>query len=184
MIPPYKLKAMKILQEEYKTLVRSPLATFGITVGLFDENNIFDWKCSILGPNDTCYKGGLFMLRIQFPDNYPDQRPEITFVTPIYHLNVKYWKDGTQPLGHVCFSSINNWNSDYRINKLLPEIFYLLKKNNPDSPYDDQQHSRANEFRHKNALFEEKAKYFTRKYANPLAQGKVFDNTWDFTYPK
>ena len=36
MISPQKLKAMKIIREEYKNLVRTPLASFGITVRLYD----------------------------------------------------------------------------------------------------------------------------------------------------
>ena len=184
MISPQKLKAMKIIREEYKNLVRTPLASFGIIVELYDDNNIFDWKCSMVGPQDSCYKGGLFNLRIQFPDNYPEGKPVITFVVPIYHLNVKYWAGGAQPLGYFSFSSINEWNSEYRMNKLLPEIFYLLKHNEPETAFDDQQYSRRNEFLNNRALFEEKAKYFTKKYANPLNVRKVPQNTWDFTYPE
>ena len=28
---------------------------------------------------------------IIFPDNYPNAKPEMIFLTPIYHLNVKYF---------------------------------------------------------------------------------------------
>ena len=182
MISSKKLQAMKILQEEYKNLTRSPMVVFGITVGLFDENDIFNWKCTISGPKDTCYKGGLFTLRIQFPDNYPDCKPEIAFMTPIYHLNVKFTAGGGQPIGHVCFSSINSWKSDYRINKLLPEIFYLFKANNPDSPYDYMDNRRRNEYVNNRDLFYKKAEYFTKKYANPLGNRKEYPNGWDFTY--
>ena len=179
-----KLNAMKRLQEEYKDLSRRPLINFGITVGLFDEDNLFEWRVTILGPKDTCYKGGLFRLRIKFPNNYPNSKPEVVFETPIYHLNVKYFVEGDQPLGHICVSTLNNWQKEYRMNKVLPEIFDLFGKNNPDSPYDNTNHTRRNEFVKDRALFEEKAKYFTKKYANPLGSQKVFTTNWDFTYKK
>ena len=97
-----KLEAMKIIQEELKELTRNPRSNLGITVGLLDEDNLFEWKCTILGPSDTCYKGGLFILKITFPEDYPNTKPEIVFQTPIYHLNVKFFANGKQPLGHIC----------------------------------------------------------------------------------
>ena len=70
MLSQAKLNAMKIIREEFKQLNRKPLQNLGITVGLFDEDNIFEWKCTIMGPKDTCYKNGLFHLKITFPDDY------------------------------------------------------------------------------------------------------------------
>ena len=111
MLTPSKLEAMKIIREEYKQLDRVPLTNFGITVGLFNEDNIFEWKCTILGPKDTCYKNGLFYLKIIFPDDYPKSKPEILFLSPIYHLNVKYFVGNGKPLGHICVNSLNECNS-------------------------------------------------------------------------
>ena len=183
MLNPQRLETMKRIQAELKELTRSPMINFGITVGLFDDNNIFEWKCTILGPKDTCYKGGLFYLKITFPDDYPNTKPEIIFTTPIYHLNVKYFTQYSQPLGHVCLSTLNNWQPSYKISKALPEIFFLFSHNNPDSPYDDTINSRRNEFINNRALFEEKAKHFTKKYANPLGKKKEYTTDWDFSYP-
>ena len=78
---------------------------------------------------------------------------------------------------------MNDWKPGDSVIKVLPELFALLHKNNPDSPYDDTNHSRRNEFIHNRALFEKKAQYFTQKYAN-LRSDKVkeFPNGWDFTY--
>ena len=181
---PQKLQTMKLLQEELKGFTRNPLTNFGITVGLLDEDNIFVWKCTILGPKDTPYKGGLFFLKIIFPDDYPNQKPEIVFTTPIYHLNVKFFTNGVQPLGHICISTLNNWQKGYRINKVFPELFYLFSHNNPDSPYDFTNGFRRNEYVNNRALFDEKAKFFTKKYANPLGRKKEYTTDWDFKYPQ
>ena len=178
-----KKNAMKIIQAEFKQLNRTPLANLGITVGLFNEDNLFEWKCTILGPNDTCYKGGLFYLKIIFPDDYPNSKPEIMFLSPIYHLNVKFFVGKGKPLGHICVNTLNEWNPGDSIRKVLPELFSLLHKNNPESPYDDMNNSRSNEYINNRALFEKKAHHFTKKYANPhLMKPKEYPNGWDFTY--
>ena len=184
MLSPEKIQAMKRLQEEFKELNRRPMSNFGITVGLFDEDNLFEWKCTILGPKDTCYRGGLFHLKIIFPDDYPNTKPEIDFLTPIYHLNVKFFAGGSQPLGHICVSTLNDWKKEYKINKVLPELFFLFSHNNPDSPYDYKDNSRRDEFVNNRKLFEEKARYFTKKYANPLGKKKEYTTDWDFSYNK
>ena len=178
----FNQNALKIIAEEYKQLNRAPLVNLGITVGLFNEDNMFEWKCTILGPKDTFYKGGLFYLKIIFPPNYPQSKPEMLFLTPIYHLNVKYFVSQKQPLGHICVSTLNEWKSGDSVKKILPELFALLHKNNPLDPYDDTNHSRRNEFENNLTLFEKKARYFTKKYASPFSKPKDYPNGWDFSY--
>ena len=58
-----------------------------------------------------------------------------------------------------------------------------MSHNNPDSAYEYTDNSRRNEYVNNKALFEQKVKYFTKKYANPLAVKKDFTTNWDFTYP-
>ena len=178
----FNQNALKIIAEEYKQLNRAPLVNLGITVGLFNEDNMFEWKCTILGPKDTFYKGGLFYIKIIFPPDYPQSKPEMLFLTPIYHLNVKYFISQKQPLGHICVSTLNEWKSGDSVKKILPELFALLHKNNPLDPYDDTNHSRRNEFVNNPSLFEKKARYFTKKYASPFSKLRDYPNGWDFSY--
>ena len=182
MMTPQKLNAMKILTEEYKKLANDPSTNFGITVGLPNEDNIFEWRCTILGPKDTCYRGGLFFLKITFPFDYPNSKPEIVFLTPIYHLNVLYAANQKQPLGHICVNTLNEWKPGDSIIRILPQVFALLNKNNPDSPYDDHLNSRKNEFVNNRPLFNKKAEYFTKKYAYSNDKIIEYKNGWDFTY--
>ena len=182
MMTPQKLNAMKIITEEYKKLTGDPLVNFGITIGLFNEDNIFEWKCTILGPKDTCYRGGLFFLKITFPFDYPNSKPEIVFLTPIYHLNVLYANTQKHPLGHICVNTLNEWKPGDSIIRILPQVFALLNKNNPDSPYDDHLNSRKNEFVNNRPLFNKKAEYFTKKYAYSNDKIIEYKNGWDFTY--
>ena len=182
MMTPQKLNAMKILTEEYKKMANDPSTNFGITVGLPNEDNIFEWRCTILGPKDTCYKGGIFFLKITFPFDYPNSKPEIVFLTPIYHLNVLYAANQKQPLGHICVNTLNEWKPGDSIIRILPQVFALLNKNNPDSPYDDHLNSRKNEFVNNRPLFNKKAEFFTKKYAYSNDKIIEYKNGWDFTY--
>ena len=175
---------MERIVEEFKDINRNPISNCGVTVGAENEN-YREWKVTLLGPKDTSYKGGLFFLSIKFPESYPEKAPEVCFLTPIYHVNVnpkapKTQGDGVESLGHVCISTLNWWKPEYRMREVLTNIFALFYMANPDSPYGLD---RAEEFRDNRALYEEKIKKFTKKYANPMSSKKIFDrNTdWDFS---
>ena len=175
---------MERISKEFKDLNREPVANCGITIGLFDSDDIRNWRVSILGPKDTSYKGGLFWLSVHFPIDYPDKPPEICFITPIYHLNVnpKAKKfEGGDPLGHVCMSQLFWWKKEFTIREVLTNIFGLFYLGNADSCCYDIE--RANEFKYNRNLYEEKVKIFTKKYASPLKGFKrhPLDQDWDFS---
>ena len=177
-----KIKAMKKIKEEYKDLNSNPIANIGGTIGLVNDDNIFEWQCSLMGPKDTSYAGGLFFLSIKFPDNYPQKAPEVCFKTPIYHVNINPRKSnaqGADSLGHVCISTLNWWKPHYTMREVLTNIFALFYMGNPDSPYGLD---RADELRYKRPLYEEKIKYFTKKYADPQKTRQNYDSDWDFSY--
>ena len=185
MLSQSKLNALKIIREEFKRLCKTPLYNFGITVCLFDEDNLFEWKGTVIGPRNSPYRNGLFYFKILFPDDYPNSRPEICFLTPIYHLNIKYFVGRGVPLGHVGLSTLKTWDPGDSIITILPHIFVLLLKNNPNTKcaYDDENNTRRNEFINNRPLFDKKAKFFTKKYASPLIKGlKDYPNGWDFSY--
>ena len=62
---------MERIIEEFKDLNRNHISNCGFTVGLKNENDYRIWKLSLLGPKDTSYKGGLFFLNAEFPEDYP-----------------------------------------------------------------------------------------------------------------
>ena len=166
-----------ILTKAYKTLNENPLPNIGATVGLVNEKDIYNWKCSLIGPNDSPYKNGFFRLFIKFPKDYPVKGPEVIFDTPIYHLNVNPVK-GEQALGHCCINTINFWTPDTSIEDLLVSIFALFYAANPESPFG--LHIKQ-EFEQDRNKYDTKAKYFTEKYAIPSFSSKNLDR-WDFTY--
>ena len=50
------------------------------------------WELVLVGPPDTPYEGGIFKAMMQFPDDFPNQPPEMTFLSKMYHPNV--YEDG------------------------------------------------------------------------------------------
>ena len=177
-----KINAMKKIKDEFRDLNSNPIANIGATIGLVDEDNIFEWQCSLMGPKDTSYSGGLFFLSIKFPDNYPKTAPEVCYKTPIYHVNINPRKSdasGSESLGHVCISTLNWWKPEYTMREVLTNIFALFYMGNPDSPYGLE---RADELRYNRALYEEKIKFFTKKYADPQKTRKNYDSDWDFSF--
>ena len=184
-LTPEKIKAMKRIKEEFSDINNNPISNIGVTVGLPDEDNIFEWQCSLMGPKDSSYNGGIFFLKIKFPDDYPEKAPEVCFLTPIYHVNVnprapKTSGAGVESLGHVCISTLNWWKSEYKMREVLTNIFALFYMANPESPYGMD---RANELRFERPLHEEKIKYFTKKYAMKQGSNVDYYDYWDFSYP-
>jgi len=181
-----KINAMKKIREEYISINKSQISKIGILVGITDEDNYFHWRITLIGPKDTSYRDGVFILYINFPDDYPNSSPEIFFRTPIYHVNVNPIKSNmpeAEPLGHICISTLNWWKPECKMKDVLIDIFSLFYMTMPESPYCLDT---ANELRTNKALYEEKIKYFTKKYADPKFANidKEYIESWDFTYNK
>ena len=171
--------------EEYKELNGNPITNCGVTVGLVNEDCYDDWRITLIPPKDTSYKGGLFFLNIHFPEDYPKTAPEVYFLTPIYHVNVNPCApkaEGNESLGHVCISTLNWWKPEIKMKQVLLDIYSLFYMANPNSAYGL---SRAKEYNEEKDVYEEKVKYFTKKYAGPKnTKNSTFkyDRThdWDF----
>ena len=56
------------IKQEFKDLTDNPIVTIGTNVGMPDPNNPYVWQCTMMGPSDTSFGGGLFYLKIIFPN--------------------------------------------------------------------------------------------------------------------
>jgi ubiquitin-conjugating enzyme E2 G1 len=61
----------------------------GVSVGLGEDENIFVWDIMIIGPPETLYEGGFFNAKLEFPADFPNAPPVMTFKTSIWHPNGK-----------------------------------------------------------------------------------------------
>jgi len=119
--------AMKRIMREYIEIEEE--AVPGISISFPDESNVFIWQVIIAGPDDTIWDGGVFKLRVHFPENYPFKPPKVFFTPPVYHPNV-YPKDG-----NVCLDLLQkNYDPAYNMRHLLIALQQLLSTPNPDSP--------------------------------------------------
>ena len=156
MLSKAKLATMKYLKNEYNKLQSDPILSLGCTVGLVN-NDIFHWKITLLGPVDTPYAGGLFILTSDFTEKYPNEKPEVRFVNQIYHLNVSPTNH------HICISILNEWVPKTPMVDVISGIFSLFYNQNPKSPYSGEM---AREYETNRNEFNRKAKEWTLKYAS------------------
>lgn len=118
--------ALKRIQKEHKDLERDPPAN--TSGGPISETDMFNWKATIIGPDDSPYAGGLFFLNIHFPSDYPFKPPKVQFSTKIYHPNIN-------SNGGICLDILKDqWSPALTISKVLLSICSLLTDPNPDDP--------------------------------------------------
>ena len=121
---------MNRIQAEYKDVRSEPPEN--VSAGPIDENNLYIWEATILGPSNSPYAGGIFKLNILFPNDYPFKPPKIKFTTPIYHPNIN-------KQGSICLDILTtNWSPVLSISKLLLSICSLLTDPNPNDPLDEE----------------------------------------------
>ena len=164
--------------EEFRDNAHNPISSIPAIVGLPDENNPFNWTVYFFCQNESPYKGGLFYLSLIFPQNYPIAPPEVKFITPIYHLNVKHTRDISGPIGKVDLSILNMWRPEYKVKDIIISVYSLFLMNKDFSSFSM---AMSEEYKNNKNLYIEKCRYFTQKYASPIIGYKEYDN-WDFSY--
>ena len=169
--------ALERLKQEYDYISKNNIPNIGCTVGLFEKDNYYKWKGTIVGAKDSNYQRGLFFLEILFPDDYPNSSPQINFLTPIYHPNVNS-KLINGPLGKIIPGFINWGHLVNNVIQMLTKLFAIFYWPNPDSSYSTHI---AIEYKVNKSLYELKAKYFTKKYANTTNVYKKYNKDWDFS---
>jgi ubiquitin-conjugating enzyme E2 D/E len=116
----------KRIVKELKELEQDPPA--GCSAGPDNDQDIYKWTATLLGPDDTPYAGGVFNLVIQFPTDYPFKPPKVAFTTKIYHPNIN-------AQGGICLDILKDqWSPALGIAKVLLSISSLLADANPKDP--------------------------------------------------
>ena len=53
--------SLNLIKKEFQDLSDNPIVTIGANVGMPDPNNPYVWQCTMMGPSDTSFGGGLFI---------------------------------------------------------------------------------------------------------------------------
>ena len=98
--------ATKRILSDLKIIRSNNLDKHNIFVATNDED-IFNIKAMIIGPDDTPYEGGFYFLDIVIPKNYPLDPPKAKFMTlnQEVRFNPNLYKNGK-----VCVSILNTWS--------------------------------------------------------------------------
>lgn len=156
------MSGLRRIQKELKELQREPPAN--VSAGPENESDMFRWKAMIVGPDDSPYSEGLFLLRIQFPSEYPFKPPRLQFVTKIYHPNIN-------ANGGICLDILKDqWSPALTIGKVLLSICSLLTDPNPDDPLVPDI---ARQYNNNRKRFNQTAREHTEKYAIEYDDAKV-----------
>ena len=105
----------RIISETKKLISLSP---HGISATP-SEGNLRYFNVSILGPEQSCYEGGVFRLEMFLPEDYPIAPPRVRFLTKIYHPNI-------DKLGRIHLDIFGRWSPCLHIQLMFLSIQQLL----------------------------------------------------------
>jgi ubiquitin-conjugating enzyme E2 D/E len=120
------MSTAKRIQKELNEMKKTPIEN--CSAGLIDENDLYRWQATIMGPEGSPYYHGIFNLLITLPPDYPFKAPKINFTTKIYHCNIN-------SAGSICLDILKDkWSPALTISKALLSICSLMNDPNPDDP--------------------------------------------------
>ncbi|CAI9094246.1 OLC1v1029949C1 [Oldenlandia corymbosa var. corymbosa] len=148
-----KKMASKRILKELKDLQKDPPTS--CSAGPVAED-MFHWQATIMGPPESPYAGGVFLVTIHFPPDYPFKPPKVAFRTKVFHPNIN-------SNGSICLDILKEqWSPALTISKVLLSICSLLTDPNPDDPLVPEI---AHMYKTDRNKYETTARSWTQKYA-------------------
>jgi len=144
------------IKKELKDCNKDPDVS-GIKASLVADTDYLHWTGTIKGPIDTPYQGGVFVIDITLPNDYPFVPPKMKFATKIWHPNI------SSDSGAICLDILKNeWSPALTIRTALISLQALLSAPEPDDPQDAVV---AKQYKEKHEEYKQTAKFWTETYA-------------------
>ena len=101
----------------------------GTCRSLVNEDNIFEWKATSAGPDNTSYKHGIFEVNIKFGTEYPFKPPTVVFRSKMFHPNIA--SDG-----RICLDTLGTaLTPAITVRVVLFSLMVLLQEPNDETQY-------------------------------------------------
>ena len=125
-----------VMEYEYKNVEECGIKEYGFDVRLKKENDYTKWEMIMTAPDDSDYKGGKYLMDVEFFMDYPYINPKFTFQKPIlYHCNVKDNGD----------LNVNWMLKGMKIDYIMPRLLTLFYIQDPSVDKDSERSKLYNE---------------------------------------
>ena len=84
--------------------ISKPIKSLGI-LKIMKQDNDKNWSIRINPLSNSLYNKGIYTVTIDFPNDYPNEKPEVRILNKIYHLNIN-------PMdGYIASQFLHNWDN-------------------------------------------------------------------------
>lgn len=148
------MATLRRIQKEITDIKNNPIEGLNVEP---QEDNLFEWKCTIKGASDSPYKGGSFNFNLSLPVNFPFKAPTVTFTTKIYH-------PGINEEGAICVPVLRDeWKPTVTLSSVLLTIKEKVNNPSTDDPFEPDI---AAVLKNDKSKFNQTARDWIKKYAS------------------
>eukprot|EP01115_Flamella_aegyptia_P002556 TRINITY_DN136646_c0_g1_i1.p1 TRINITY_DN136646_c0_g1~~TRINITY_DN136646_c0_g1_i1.p1 ORF type:complete len:156 (+),score=37.15 TRINITY_DN136646_c0_g1_i1:29-469(+) len=119
------------------------------------NDNLYNWRVVMLGPEGSPYENGKFLIDLNIPSEYPFKHPQVKYLVKVYHPNVN--DDGT-----ICEELFEPWSPQKRILDVCTTLRTQLADPDVETPLNLPI---AEIYKNDFNKFEKTAKDWTKKFA-------------------
>jgi ubiquitin-conjugating enzyme (huntingtin interacting protein 2) len=138
-----------------------------IKIELRENSDFTKLKGTIIGPPETPFDGGTYLLDIVIPETYPFNPPKVKFLTRIWHPNI------SSVTGAICLDILKDqWAAAMTLRTVLLSIQALLSAAEPDDPQDAVV---AKQYKENNHMYRRTARHWAQVYAGATIKEDLSD---------